>query len=248
MIDFSTITNIGSAKVNEDNFGFANYEDDYCFAVADGLGGHGGGDIASRIAVDAVCDLFVMEGYSASFFEKAFGLAQSHIIEEQRMKRAHSEYKTTLTILVIHDGVAQFGHVGDTRGYYFHSCKFKTRTKDHSVPQMLVDTKKIKEEDIRHHSDRSRLMRVMGLHDESPRYELSKPIKLRGRQEFLICTDGFWEWIKEDEMEECMKQASISKDAISLMAKSVNANAAGHTMDNYTGILVFSIKEGLFHR
>ncbi|MBQ8189094.1 MAG: protein phosphatase 2C domain-containing protein [Lachnospiraceae bacterium] len=75
-----------------------------CFALADGLGGHGGGEIASRCAVDAVCMLFGEKGFSENFFEEAFRDAQKSILQMQEELHAPSRLKTTLVILVIHDG------------------------------------------------------------------------------------------------------------------------------------------------
>ena len=173
MTQYDTFTNKGTREINEDRCGVAMHEDSYCFTVADGLGGHGNGEIAAQAAVDAICTMFVDEGYSDSFFKKAFSAAQDAIVQQQERLQAPSRMKTTLVVLVIHKGKAVWAHVGDSRLYEFKQGKMKGRTIDHSVPQMLAISGEIEEKDIRHHLDRNRLMRVMGIRGETPRYDIS---------------------------------------------------------------------------
>lgn len=70
----------------------------------------------------------------------------------------------------------QWGHVGDSRLYYFKNGKIVKRTLDHSVPQMLVARGEIDEKEIRHHPDRNRLVRVMGMEWDEPKYQVSEPM------------------------------------------------------------------------
>lgn len=179
MTQYDTFTNKGTREINEDRCGVAMHEDSYCFTVADGLGGHGNGEIAAQAAVDAICTMFVDEGYSDSFFKKAFSAAQDAIVQQQERLQAPSRMKTTLVVLVIHKGKAVWAHVGDSRLYEFKQGKMKGRTIDHSVPQMLAISGEIEEKDIRHHLDRNRLMRVMGIRGETPRYDIWFPVPER---------------------------------------------------------------------
>lgn len=238
MIEYKVYSNEGSREINEDRAGIALSDDSYCFAVADGLGGHGNGEIAAQAAINAVCTLFVEEGFSESFFERAFSAAQEAIISEQERMHAQSRMKTTLVILVVTGKKAIWAHVGDTRLYCFKRNKIKTRTIDHSVPQMLAISGEIKDSEIRHHPDRNRLMRVMGIHGESPRYDVGNAVKLSGEYHFLLCSDGFWELIDENEMEQCLKNSRNSESWIEKMTETVIANGLNTEMDNFTAIAV----------
>lgn len=246
MTQYTVFTNEGSREINEDRYGVALSGNSHCFVVADGLGGHGNGEVAAQVAVDAVCMTFVDEGFTDSFFDHAFSAAQEAILQRQEEMQAPSRMKTTLVILVIHDGKAIWAHVGDTRLYCFKHHKLKNRTIDHSVPQMLALAGEIKEKDIRHHPDRNRLMRVMGIRGEVPRFEISAPVKLAGDYAFLLCTDGFWELIEEEDMERTLKSSSAPVAWINAMSEKVRTNGAGSEMDNFTAIAVYAKEKGLF--
>lgn len=115
----------------------------------------------------------------------------------------------------------------------------KLRTKDHSVPQMLVNSGAIKEKDIRHHEDRSRLLRVMGTEWNTPKYQIMDEFDISAKSSFLLCTDGFWELIEEKEMGMCLKKSRSPKEWLSSMEQIIRQNGKGTNMDNYTAIAVF---------
>lgn len=246
MVTFSAYTNNGDRKVNEDSYGTAYRGASLCFVVADGLGGHGGGEIASRKAVDAVCNTFIEQGWSERFFENAFSRAQKEILDEQELQHAPSRMKTTLVVLILHEDRIHMAHIGDSRLYLFKDRRIKKRTIDHSVPQMLALSGEIKDSDIRHHPDRNRLIRVMGIKGETPRYEVAEPIRLSGSQSFLLCSDGYWELIEEKEMEQCLAKAKSPEEWIEQMTAIVDQNGKRVEMDNNTCIAVWSRRKGLF--
>ena len=95
--------------------------------------------------------------------ERCFMESQKRLMKKQADENARQDLKTTLVLLRIVNGYVQWGHVGDSRLYYFKNGKIVKRTLDHSVPQMLVAAGEIDEKEIRHHPDRNRLVRVMGM-------------------------------------------------------------------------------------
>ena len=100
--------------------------------------------------------------------------------------------KTTLVILHVGEERIWWGHIGDSRLYYFQNRKLQKRTLDHSVPQMLVAAGQLKEKQIRNHPDRNRLLWVLGVDWDSPKYQLAEPEARGGRQAFLVCSVGLW--------------------------------------------------------
>ena len=159
-------------------------------------------------------------------------------IEEKETKGLNS-IKTTMVMLLITDNIAQWGHVGDSRLYHFRDGKQKSRTIDHSVPQMLALSGEIKEKEIRHHPDRSVLLRAMGSEWNSPQYEIAqRQMRVVKGDSFLLCSDGFWEWIDEKSISKILKKDLTAYEALQEMTEEVKANGIGKGMDNYSAILV----------
>ncbi|MBQ7535590.1 MAG: serine/threonine-protein phosphatase [Stomatobaculum sp.] len=240
MITFSLLTNPGNRENNEDNIGMYQAGDDYCFVLADGLGGHGAGEIASAIAVEQVVTVFAGKGKaSAECLSEAMMNAQNAILTHQRNDRSTADMKTTCTVLMIGgDGIFR-GHIGDSRIYYFDNAKMPERTLDHSVPQLLCQAGRIREKDIRHHPDRNRLLRVMGIEWDEPRFELADTLEKKRGQAFLLCSDGFWELIDEKKMVACLKKADSPEEWLKMMELIVLRNGRGLNMDNYSAIGVW---------
>ena len=238
-MDFAKLTNPGERPVNEDAVGTAACADAMCFVLADGLGGHGGGDAASRAAVETVCAHFAEFGWSESFFEESFALAQREILALQERSRAYGRMKTTLTVLVVTADEAYHAHVGDSRLYLFTRHRQLLRTRDHSVPEMLAMSGTIRESQIRFHPDRNRLVQVLGVEQQPPKPEIGAPIRRKGHQAFLLCSDGFWEWIDEKEMLRTRRSADSCDAWLKDMERTVCRNGQGRDMDNYSAIAVF---------
>ena len=242
MLTFSSFTNEGSREVNEDALGCFSNGPSNCFVVCDGLGGHGMGDTASQTVVSVFKNLFEKSDKASRFLPEAFSAAQEILLTEQIARNARQKMKTTAVALVTDKRHAYIGHIGDSRLYVFHKNCVLKRTLDHSIPQMLVLSHQLGEEEIRNHPDRNIVLRVMGVSWEKPMYELAKPLPLRKCQAFLLCTDGFWELVLEEEM--CaFLQNSISPDEwLQQMVARVRERGRGRQMDNFSAIAVWNTK------
>lgn len=238
MLTYSTFSSKGDREINEDCFKCVEHNGRYCFVIADGLGGHGKGDEASNLVCDEIFKSFInYAGSINEFVGAAIDKAQNRLLDQQKEAHAKFQMKTTVVVLVIDKDVAYWGYVGDSRLYVFRKNKLKLRTLDHSVPQMLVLAKSIKESEIRYHPDRNKLLRVMGITWDTPLYE-SAFLKLKNKESFLLCTDGFWELINEKEMISFLKNSDNADQWLESMVREVARNGKDVDMDNYSAIAI----------
>lgn len=240
MIDYALFTNQGERPNNEDYVGYTEVGARKCFVLCDGLGGHGNGEVASQLVVNSILEDFKLHLKEKNWIKEAVRSAQAALLAKQKEENDTNGMKTTLVVLDLDENFAKYTHVGDSRGYYFYKNKYKLRTIDHSVPQMLVESHRIKEKDIRNHPDRNRLLRVMGVEWDDDKFETGEEIflKVGKRHAFFLCSDGFWELITEKEMESCLKAAASARDWINRMQEIVLKNGTGTNMDNYSAIAV----------
>ena len=236
----ATLSHPAGRKVNEDaSNSHQPAAGQGCWVVADGLGGHGGGDVASKIAVDTIVDAYRSNPeFSATYLGKLMELAQQAILSRQQDDYRLSAMRSTAVVLLLDDAKALWAHLGDTRLYRFASGRIVFQTRDHSVPQAMVDAGDIGYDDIRHHEDRNRLTRSLGNDGKVRTTLLDQPVALCEGDAFLMCTDGFWEFVTEPEMEAALAESGTPEKWLVAMESILLRKApAGH--DNYTATAIF---------
>ena len=241
-MDYAIVTDKGERQINEDSATAVECEGRWLFVLADGLGGHGHGEVASAIVTDTARTVMGETsgepGTLDELIETVLETAQERLFEKQRIDSDSSSYKTTAVVLAADDESVRWGHIGDSRLYYFRKNRLMTRTMDHSVPQMLVNAGKLKEKQIRGHEDRNKLLRVLGTRYDSPKYVIDIPVKREEKQAFLLCSDGFWEWIDEKKMIRLLKKSRSAQQWLDLMTEEVLKNGRGKHMDNYSAVAI----------
>lgn len=226
-------TDAGSRSCNEDSVSRCSVGDGFCLVVADGLGGHGGGDKAS----EAVCRI-LCQGFSgqASPDELTQLLQNAHRCI-QSMQTAQCAMKSTAVALTLSKGEAAWAHVGDSRLYHFLNGKLVFQTRDHSASQLAVMLGDITADQIRFHEDRSRILRALGQEDDL-KVDAQAEFLARGDHAFLLCSDGFWEYVFEDEMQADLQQAQDPQDWLTRMQARL-APRIGADHDNNTAAVVW---------
>ncbi len=238
MIWVATYTDIGGRPENEDTVRYVQRdEDELCMVVADGLGGHGGGRIASLAAAETFCDFW--DGSAEP--ETLDALVQKAHEEVCARQGSECQMKSTLVALILKRGRASWTHVGDSRLYHFWDGRLKFQTRDHSASQIAVTLGQITPEQIRFHEDRSRVLKALGQEGVlSP--EIGGETLASGQHAFLLCTDGFWEYVLEREMEEDLRSAESPEDWIKHMKKRHSAKAPKDHDNNSAAAVWLDIK------
>ncbi len=244
--DTATLSSPGGREHNEDSTGFRIVQTGThttgkgCWVLADGLGGHRGGAVASSLAVNAALSAF--EAAPAVTQESLAGLvgaAHQAVLDRQQSEPDLSHMRTTLVALIASGQEARWAHAGDSRLYWLSAGVIQAQTADHSVPQRLADAGEIRPEEIRQHEDRSRLLRSLGAKPEPGATLRPEPAPVASGDAFLLCSDGFWEWVTEPEMEEDFAAAGSPEQWLGKMEQRLRARATpGH--DNYSAIAVFA--------
>lgn len=228
----------GGRKYNEDSILFQQDGENIVAIVADGLGGCGGGDIASHIVIETLSKLFLENPeISQKHIQKIFEETNKNICIKQKNG---IRMKSTAVGYFYNGRKFAVAHIGDSRFYHFRQGKIIFKTKDHSVPQMLVQVGEIKEEEIRFHEDRNKILRALGS-EGRVRVEINVWNEtMKTGDAFLLCSDGFWEYVWENEMIECLSKSMEPSQWIQLMIQKVEERAEKNN-DNFSAIAIFCI-------
>jgi len=245
-IELSILSRQGGREYNEDACGHWHSEQHLCCVVADGAGGHGGGDIASKLAVR-----HVIEQFAAAPLDTAEDVADllmdtnATVLRHQGNGGVQADMHSTVVALFVNlaDGRALWGHAGDSRLYVFRDGQMLARTRDHSVVQQLVDAGLLSPDQMRTHPQRSELLSALGTERELVKVSAAaKPWMLHPGDAFLLCTDGLWEYVNEAEMSASLARATSPADWLGRIEELVlrHAAAIGKTHhDNFSGIAVW---------
>lgn len=242
-LSFAELTHIGGRQSNQDALASAHQDDLACFVVSDGVGGYSGGEIASAIVVDAVIGRFLIESaFSPRALHSYIDYAAAQIARRKLEECQLQGMSATVAAVLIDqkNRSALWAHMGDTRIYLFRRNKVHKVTKDHSLVQQLVDAGYCSADQLRDHPQRSMLCAAIGSDGENIAEVTQVPMAIEAQDTFLICTDGFWEWITEQDMEDAAATAQSAEEWLMAMRVIVEKNGSlPHVShDNYTAFAI----------
>lgn len=232
-----SITNRGGRENNEDFLSHAQSGDLWCYVLCDGLGGHEGGEVASKLVCETICAEFARKpALSAEAAEGYIEAATNALITERTIKTELCDMSTTVALLLT-DGVkAVWAHIGDSRVYYITGGEISLITDDHSMAYMEFESGIISYDDIRFSPNQNRLTRCIG-GVSGYGADASDVIDIKKGDAFLLCSDGFWEYVHENDIERTRAESFSPQEWLGKMLDVLHENEIEYN-DNYSAIAV----------
>lgn len=240
------VTDVGPVrKINEDSYDI--YQcDDYVYAVvADGMGGHLAGEVASAMAVECIREYITsymapeLDRFQAKeILCRAFRYANGKIYEYSCQNERVMGMGTTATLCMIRGGYFMYAHVGDSRAYMIDE-DIEQITRDHSYVQELVKLGMITPEEAKHHPHRNQITRAMGVEQN---VRVDSGIQTYIGQTILLCSDGLFGELEDSEICDIVKNNGAKTAADKLTALALKRGGK----DNITAIVMEGAKTGRF--
>jgi serine/threonine protein phosphatase PrpC len=230
----------GSRKVNQDRIAYTYGRDTLLLVVADGMGGHAGGEIAAQICVRLFIERFQQEAkpvlkHPVQFLQDSMLRAHAALGSYAAQFSMLETPRTTCVACVVQAGQAYWAHVGDSRLYLFRQGGLIGQTKDHSKVQYLIDQGQISDDDVATHPDRNKIFSCLGgLVD--PVIDVSRRTPLRNGDVIVMCTDGLWGVMKREEIADWLTSTPILTTGPQMMREA--EKRGGGDGDNLSAIVV----------
>ena len=196
---------IGGRKYNQDRVGYAYTNDALLLVLADGMGGHQHGEIAAQLAVDTFMKAFGRLEQSRAkepevFLRATMRAGHDAIIDYAHEQQLGGNPGTTCVAALVQDGQVWFAHAGDSRFYLLRGNAVANVTHDHSVVQQWADWGIITQEETKTHPDRNKITNCLGGVEDMFYVEVSPCVVIQDGDTLLLCSDGFWSPLKEEEL------------------------------------------------
>ena len=244
-LEVAILSETGGRRYNEDACGHWHSDRDLCCVLSDGAGGHGGGDVAAKLAVSHLIHAFAArpteDGEALGDRVKATNRA---VIEARVPQTATAHMHATVVCLVL-DFVhhrAHWSHTGDSRLYWFRDGQLLERTRDHSMVQTLVDAGLLADAELRTHPKRSELRSALGTDESMLQVAHSgAPRTVEPGDVFLLCTDGVWEHLDEPLFAALLRESASPHGWLAAIESAVQQATAGlKSHDNFTALTVWT--------
>ena len=229
-------TDVGKVRANNQDAPIVS-EKLRLYGVADGMGGHKGGEVASTSARDDLLRELEGKTPSVAAFSGAIEEVNRQIYHQQEHDDALTGMGTTLSVLWMSDNFVYIGHVGDSRVYLLRDGEFKQMTLDHSLVEQLVREGVLTEEEAQNHPMRNIITRAIGT-DESVEVDVLVEERRKGDL-WLACSDGLHGLVDDRQMRDALRQYAPEKAADVLLKAALDAGGR----DNVTLVIVHDGEE-----
>ncbi len=235
--DVYEYTSPGGRDYNEDSMGSFCSSAGGIFVVADGLGGHQFGEEASAAAVETIISGWDLESENIpEQINEKFQAANQKILDLQKENKCIT--KTTAAVLAVSGTKAVMANSGDSRVYYFHKNELKSCTNDHSVAFKKYKAGEITREQIASDEDQSCLLRSLGGEDRFMPDIIECDNEIEPGDAFMLCSDGAWEYLRDQEILIDMLKSETAKDWSELLMLRVMERLGNAKNDNLSVLTV----------
>jgi protein phosphatase len=225
-IELAALSDVGCQRENnEDRYSYWEPESDEQFEhkgrlamVADGMGGYEGGQEASRIAVQTIEETYAgTSGDPQALLIAGFTAAHRRILDQAEKNPLLQGMGTTCTAIVLLGNLLYYAHIGDSRLYLVRHAKISRLTHDHSYVTRLIETGIITEAEAESHPQRHILTAALGAGMDLTPDIPDSPLTLEKQDVLLLCTDGLWGVLSEDELQGAVSVQQPEKACRSLV-------------------------------
>ena len=234
---FGDRTDVGRGRPENEDSLLVDAEDGL-YAVADGMGGHRAGEVASATAIDALKVAYL----GGQRLDQAVGAANAAVFARAAEDASLRGMGTTLTAIALHDSTAELGHVGDSRAYLMRDGAVTQVTEDHSLVEQLVREGRLTPEEAQNHPQRAIITRALGV-DPNVAVDTYR-IDLKPGDRLMICSDGLTNMLSDDTIAQTLRRHADPQQAADTLVDM--ANQAGGD-DNITVILLDALSDGDGH-
>lgn len=219
--DVTKASRLGNRKSNQDRVGVVETREAVLMVLADGLGGHAGGDVAAETVVDSAFRHFNNADKPirnpGAFLNEVILRTQREILNLASSCDPPLQAKSTCVLCIIQDGFAYWAHVGDSRLYVVRKGKVVKRTVDHSRVEELFQQGVISEKQKQNHPDKNLITRCIGSENKRPQPQIAPAFPLQQGDVILLCSDGLWSPLSNQDIARGVKQQNL-RDAIDDLA------------------------------
>lgn len=239
-IEWQALSDVGRTRQNNQDFlGTHESKEGDCslFVVADGMGGHAAGEIASKMAVESVIDEFVSHAakHDGPRLVASIEKANTRICDAAKSDLSYQGMGTTCVALVMRRATATIAHVGDSRAYLIRESRITQMTRDHSPIWEMVEKGEITREEARSHPSRNMISRSLGIKTNISVELHPNPIAVCSNDIFLLCSDGLTSKLDDPEILRIVLDRDSLKEGCRELIRSANDRGGD---DNISVILV----------
>ncbi len=224
MLKHKGITDVGTVRSNnEDSYLICeNRLKDNLFLIADGMGGHNAGEVASAMATRTIREAFLeinSEVDYNAFLRDSIQMANEKVYKSSLIDSQYNNMGTTLSVLILSKDRIYIGHVGDSRIYYMTENTIQQLTTDHTLVQAMIDSGSITKEEAKTNNYRNVLTQAIGTSRKVTISLIESKIPMRKEIKFLLCSDGLTEGVSDEVIHSVLNESGELDERLQKLMK-----------------------------